>query len=154
MGLRTYTAWEAEVSTGQPSPRLTTDAARYGVGSRVQVPLSGVATSLLRRLGRMLNALPKSTGPDSFSLGCAPLPNGGLRNDGLMNETPASSAAGASLQRGPNPEFNLISQTTSSRENPTTVSRLTFSVRREACLADNFESAACRESGRKLRLSA
>lgn len=99
------------MSRGQPIPRLTTHPARCGVGSHVQVLLSGVAASLLRRSG-LVNAPPKNTGPNSLNLDCVPVPNDGLRYGGLMSEIPASSTASAIPRRGNPSSCSLIFQTT------------------------------------------
>src|SRR5687768_15096808 len=93
-----------------------------------QVPLSGVVASLLLRLGRMLNVMPKSAGPDSLNLSCAPLPNGGLEYVGLVSEIPASYAASTSLITGCFQNLSLIFQTTASKRTLTRKRTLSFDV--------------------------
>lgn len=111
-----------------------------------QVPLSGLLALLLKRAGRMLNALPKGTGPETLSLDATPFPTSAYNYGGFLSETPASSTASVIPQRGTIPEFNLISQTTSVQNHSTSV--LEFKFRRvETCLHKQRLSKTARREG-------
>lgn len=117
----------------------------------LQVLLSGVVASLLLRPGRMLNVPSENTGPDSLSLGCAPLPNGGLRYVGLMSEIPASYAASASLGAGSYSELQSDFQVTRSKRKLPRNENLRFDAPCVSCLSGStFQRRAERGSAGEL----
>lgn len=105
-----------------------------------RVPLSGLLASLLLRAGRMLNAAPKSTGPETLNLFCAPLPNGGLSYVGLVSETPASYSASAIPCGGSSSDLTDFSNNLGSKKNVTRFRDLSFRRVVDTCLADNIGS--------------
>lgn len=117
------------MDTREPIPRFSVTRPRMEPGFvSERVPLSGVVASLLLRPGRMLNAAPKSTGPDSFSLDAPPFRTAAYNYGGLVNETPASYAVSAIPRGGTNSEFNLIFQTTASKRTLTRKRNISFGV--------------------------
>lgn len=93
-----------------------------------RVLLSGLVASLLLRPGRVLNVVPKNTGPETFSLDAPPFRTAAYNYFGFVNETPASYAASASLHDGKVSDCDLIFQTTRSEKNATTENKHTFLV--------------------------